>query len=313
MIPAFATARSSHPALLRVLLVALAWGFNWPMLKIALAEMAPLHFRTWCVLGGAAGLFAIAAAGRRPLAVPRGQWGRLVALTVFNVTAWNVLVAYGVTLMESGRASILGFTMPVWGVLLGRWFFGERLARRHVAALGLGLAGLFFLLGGELGAAGRSPLGTGLMLSAAALWAVGVVLMKRWGYLGMPATVFTAWQLLLGGLPIVLAVPFEAGGFSPLRLSAGAQLALLYSVAVAFVFSYWAWNRAVTALPVVVSSLSSLLVPLVGVFSGMLVLGERPAWTDFAALALITAAVATVIVPSRPPVPRRSESQPGRS
>ena len=74
---------------------------------------------------GAAGLFAIAAASGKPLAVPRGQWGRLAAVTLFNVTAWNVLVAYGVTLMESGRASILGFTMPVWGVLLGRWFFGS--------------------------------------------------------------------------------------------------------------------------------------------------------------------------------------------
>src|SRR5581483_2319612 len=181
----------SRSALALVLLVALAWGFNWPMLKIALGEMAPLHFRTWCVLGGAAGLFAIAAAGRRPLAVPAGQWGRLLAVTAFNVTAWNVLVAYGVTLMDSGRASILGFTMPVWGVLLGRWFFGERLAPRHVAALGLGIAGLGFLLGGELGVAGRSPLGASLMLAAAALWAVGVVLMKRWGWLGMPPTVFT--------------------------------------------------------------------------------------------------------------------------
>ena len=289
--------QSSRPALALVLLVAFAWGFNWPMLKIVLSEMAPLHFRTWCVLGGAVGLFAIAAAGRRPLAVPAGQWGRLLAVTVFNVTAWNVLVAYGVSLMESGRASILGFTMPVWGVLLGRWFFGEPLGARQIAALALGIAGLAFLLGGELTVAGRSPLGTALMLGAAALWAVGVVLIKRWGHLGMPATVFTAWQLLLGGLPIVLAVPLEDGSFSPLRLSAGAQLALAYNVAVAFVFSYWAWNRAVAALPVVVSSLSSLLVPLVGVFSGMLVLGEHPAWTDFAALALITSAVAAVLLP----------------
>jgi drug/metabolite transporter (DMT)-like permease len=292
------TVHSSRPALALVLLVALAWGVNWPMLKIVLAEMAPLHFRTWCVLGGAAGLFAIAAAGRRPLGVPRGQWGRLLAVTLFNVTAWNVLVAYGVTLMESGRAAILGFTMPVWGVLLGRWFFGAPLAARHVAALGFGMAGLAFLLGGELSIAGRSPLGTSLMLGAAALWAVGVVLMKRWGHLGMPATVFTAWQLLLGGVPIVLAVPFEEGSFSPLRLGTGALLALVYSIALAFVFSYWAWNRAVAELPVVVSSLSSLLVPVIGVFSGMLVLGERPAWTDFAALVLVTGAVATVLVPA---------------
>jgi len=299
MNPASTSLQSHRSALVLVLLVAFAWGFNWPMLKIVLAEMAPLHFRTWCVVGGAAGLFAIAAMGRYPLAVPRGQWGRLVAVTLFNVTAWNVLVAYGVTLMESGRASILGFTMPIWGVLLGRWFFGEALAARHVVALGLGIAGLAFLLGGELSVAGRSPLGTALMLAAAALWAVGVVLMKRWGHLGMPATVFTAWQLLLGGLPILAAVPFEEGSFSPLRLGPGALLALAYSVALAFVFSYWAWNRAVAELPVVVSSLSTLLVPLVGVFSGMLVLGEQPGWPEYASLAFVLGSLATVVVPQR--------------
>jgi drug/metabolite transporter (DMT)-like permease len=210
-----------------------------------------------------------------------------------------VLVAYGVSLMDSGRASILGFTMPVWGVLLGRWFFGEELTPRRFAGLALGAIGMIFLLGGELSAAGRSPVGSALMLAAAALWAVGVVLIKRWQQLGMSATVFTAWQLLLGGIPVFLAVPFESGQFSLLRLSTAPLLALIYNVAIAFIFCYWAWTRVVTTLPVLVSSLSTLIVPVVGVFSSMLVLGERPAWTDFTALALVIAAVATVLMPRR--------------
>ena len=289
--------RVSPSALVLLALLTFAWGVNWPMLKIVLSEMAPLHFRTWCLMGGAAGLFAIAAARRQRLGVPRGQWQRLILVTLFNVTAWNVLVAYGVSLMDSGRASILGFTMPVWGVLLGRWFFGEALTARRVLALALGMAGMAFLLGGELGAAGRSPLGAALMLAAAALWAVGVVLIKRWQQLGMSATVFTAWQLLLGGVPILLAVPFEDGSFSLAKLSAGPLFALAYNVGVAFIFSYWAWTRVVTTLPVVVSSLSTLVVPVVGVFSGMLILHEHPYWTDFAALGLVLTAVTTVLLP----------------
>jgi len=295
--PPSGTSRGS--ALVLLFALTFAWGFNWPMLKVVLAQMAPLHFRTWCLAGGAFGLFAIAAAHRQRLAVPPGQWGRLILITLFNVTAWNVLVAYGVSLMDSGRASILGFTMPVWGVLMGRWFFGEELTLRHAFGLALGAAGLAFLLGGELGAAGHSPLGAGLMLAAAALWAVGVVLIKRWQQLGMSATVFTAWQLLLGGIPVFLAVPFEEGSFSLLRLSLGPLLALTYNVAIAFIFSYWAWTRVVTTLPVLVSSLATLIVPVVGVFSGMLVLGERPSWTDFSALILVVAAVTAVLVPPR--------------
>ena len=40
--------------------------------------------------------------------------------------------------------------------------------------------------------------------------------------------------------------------------------------------AHWAWFTLARTLPVAVSSLSSLPVPVVGVFAGMIVLGERP-------------------------------------
>src|SRR3977135_3652371 len=102
-----------------VVLLALGWGFNWPVMKVVMAEMPPLHFRVLCLAAGAGGLFAIARANRLPIRVPPGAWPRLIAITLFNVAAWNVLAVYGITFMESGRAAILAYTFPVWGVLLG--------------------------------------------------------------------------------------------------------------------------------------------------------------------------------------------------
>ena len=63
-------------------------------------------------------------------------------------------------------------------------------------------------------------------------------------------------------------------------------------------FCYWAWFKIVTSVPVGVSSLSTLMIPVVGVFSGMLVLSEGPHWQDFAALGLVLLALATVMLPS---------------
>ena len=40
------------------------WGLNWPIMKIALAQMPVWSFRSMCVIGGAAGMFLIAWAGR---------------------------------------------------------------------------------------------------------------------------------------------------------------------------------------------------------------------------------------------------------
>src|SRR5512146_41123 len=107
--------------LLLLFLLTIGWGINWPIMKIALSEMPPLTFRALCALSGAAGLMLLARAGGQSLRVPQGQWPRLILLAALNIAAWNILIIYGLRLMPSGRAAILGFTMPLWGVLLSRW------------------------------------------------------------------------------------------------------------------------------------------------------------------------------------------------
>src|SRR6266700_1828108 len=130
-------------------LLALGWGSNWPVMKVVMTEMAPLHFRVLCLIAGAVGLFAIAQANRLPIRVPKGSWPRLVAIAAFNVAAWNVLAVYGVTFMESGRAAILAYTFPVWSVLLGVWFLREPLTGRPLADGGAAAHRIGDQLGGE--------------------------------------------------------------------------------------------------------------------------------------------------------------------
>ena len=181
-----------------VVLLALGWGFNWPVMKVVMTEMAPLHFRTICLGVGAAGLFAIAWANRLPMRVPSGAWGRLVAIAIFNMAGWNVLAVYGIPLMDSGRASILGYTFPVWAVLLGLIFLREPLTRRRMAGMALGFLAMLLLLGDEIHAVGRSPAGALLLIAAAISWAIGTIIMKRWP-VDMPTSSFSAWQLLIAG------------------------------------------------------------------------------------------------------------------
>ena len=52
-----------------------------------------------------------------------------------------------------------------------------------------------------------------------------------------------------------------------------------------------------TSVSVTVFSLSMLMIPVVGVFSGMLFLGERPGWAEFGALVLVLGSLLCVIVP----------------
>jgi drug/metabolite transporter (DMT)-like permease len=70
-------------------------------------------------------------------------------------------------------------------------------------------------------------------------------------------------------------------------------------VLVAFAFAYWAWIRLATSVTVSVFSLSMLAIPVVGVFSGIVFLGERPGWAEYAALALVLGSLASVLSPAR--------------
>jgi drug/metabolite transporter (DMT)-like permease len=269
----------------------LAWGFNWTAMKVALQGVPPWTFRTLCLGLGSAVLFAVLRSGGHRLAVPKGQWARLWLLAFFNITLWNVLVAFGLTMIPSGRAAILAYTMPVWAVPLSIWVLGEKLTRRKILGLVLGGAGLALLAGDVFASAG-----TAMALGAALSWAVGTVLQKRYP-MAMPNGAYTAWIMLLGGVPIFLcALLFD--DFGALReIGAWPALGVAYNVVVAFAFAHWAWIKIATSVPVAVFSISMLIIPVVGVLSGMLFLGERPKWSEYAALLLILSALATVIRP----------------
>jgi len=276
----------------------LAWGFNWTAMKLALAEVPPWTFRSLCLGLGSAVLFLVLRLSGQRIPWPRGQWARLWLLALLNITAWNMLVAFGLTMIASGRASILGYTMPVLAVPLSVWLLGERLTPPKALGLALCMAGLALLLGDAYKAIGAAPLGTLLVLGAAASWALGAVLQKKYP-VAMASGPYTAWLLLLGGLPIFAGALLLEHPATLAKIGGRAIFGTAYNVLIAFAFANWAWIKLATSVSVTVFSLSILIIPVVAVLSGVVFLGERPGTAEIAALALVLAALATVVVPSR--------------
>ena len=278
-------------------LLTLGWGLNWPMMKLVLADIPVWTFRGLCVASGTIGLFIIARAGRQQTRVPAGQWPRLAVTAIANVTMWNVLIGYGLTLLPSGRSAILAYTMPLWTVLLSRFVLDEKVTPRRILGVSLGMAGMVLLIVDEFAAMEAAPIGATLVLGAAFSWAVGTVLMRRYPT-DLPTTSFTAWQLLIGGVPIMVgALLLDWGEWRP--IGAGAAIGLGYNMLFVFIFCYWAWYKIATTVLPAIAALSTLMIPVVGLFSGMLILGERPHWQEYAALVLVIAALATVLVPPK--------------
>ena len=274
--------------------VSLFWGTNWVALKLSLVEIPVWQYRAVTSEISGAVLLLFARLGGHPLRVPRHTWGPLLLGALFNTTAWQILIAFGVKLIAASEAAILAYTMPIWSTILAALFLGERLTLRLLAALALAMAGIGVLLSPGVAQLGHSPLGVALTLGAALSWALGTFVQKRvvWP---IPVLAVAGWQLVLGGAPFVVVTL----AWEPIVMqnaSAVALWATVYTVALPLLFCQYAWLKVVSLFPASIASLGTVMVPIVGVLSGALVLGEAIGWREIAALLLVLASLVLVVL-----------------
>ena len=288
----------SRKDLVLLALLTLFWGLNWPVMKIGVRDFPPLTFRTISMLGGLAVIWLAARAQGASLAVPAGARMTVIRLAIPNMLIWHSMIIIGVKLLSSGRAAILGYTMPAWAVLSGLIFFGDRISRSALVGIALAMSGALLLLSSEFSRLSGQPVGTVLALIAAAGWGFGTVLMKR-TQLDMPTISLTFWMLSFTTVIMaMLALIFE---YPAIRMPHPIEwVAIIYNSAIIFGFAHVVWFRLARILPPVASSLSVMFIPVLGTFSGAWILGEVPHWQDYVAMLLILGAMSTVLFKPRP-------------
>ena len=218
-------------------------------------------------------------------------------LAFFNIAGWNGLVLFGVQQMPAGRSAILAYTMPIWATMIATVVLHEPLSRRKLFGLALGVSGMAVLIGDEIGVIRAGAARRADDPRRGDRWAIGTVLLRKWQP-PIAQNTLSGWMMLLGWLPLALLAPlFDPQPWSTelANLSARGWFAIVYNVFLAGTLAHWAWFTLARTLPVAVSSLSSLPVPVVGVFSGILLLGERPGPQEWLALALVVAALFIVL------------------
>jgi drug/metabolite transporter (DMT)-like permease len=286
--------RQSLANLLALLFLTLAWGGNWPVAKLGVSAMPPLWFRALGTAGGVLVLFCFARLRGISLVVPTGRRLRLVALALPNMVLWYALVSIALVTVPAGRAAILGFTMPAWVALFGLLGFGERPDRLSLASVGLSLLATALLVGGTTIISGQS-LAIGLIVLAAMSWAVGTILLRRWP-IDVDTTALTLWMLLTTALALFFLSALLERAHWVLPDRAG-WCAIAYNALVVVGFGNIAWFALARRLPPVLSGLSTMMIPVVGVFSSILMMGEVPGASDWVALALVAAALFLSVVP----------------
>lgn len=287
----------SRQQLVLLVLLTLAWGVNWPIMKIGVADYPPLTFRALSIWLGIPVLGLAMVLMKVPFFVPRDKYRELFWLAFSNMFVWHGLIILAVKNLSSGRAAILGYTMPIFSALIGAWFFGNQLQRRSWLGVAAAALGVSLLLWHELTNLSGRPVGVLCALAAAATWAVGTQKLRN---TTMPVATLTIsfWMTVMTAVVMTgLSATFEMPQWK--APSAVSWASILYNAIIIFGFAHAAWFFLARSLPPVASTLSVMMIPILGVFSGALGLGEVLHWQDWAAVALMVVAIASVLAPGR--------------
>ncbi len=266
-------------------------------MKIGVTGFPPLTFHTLCMWLGTPILAVVLVVQRVPFRIERAHWRELLLLATFNMFFWHGLIIVAVQSLSSGRAAILGYTMPMFSAVLGGLVFGERLSKRAWGGVAAATLGVVLLLWHELSNLSGKPVGVLLALGAASTWALGTQLLRR-TKMPVPTLTISFWMAFLTtGVMTVLALLLERDQWhAPSEATWGA---IVFNAVLVFGFAQAAWFYLARSLPPVASTLSVMLIPVLGVFSGAVGLGEVLHWQDWAAVLLMMVSIAAVLWPKR--------------
>lgn len=286
------------------LVVVVVWGVNFVVMKFALRDFTPFQ------LGAARYVFAVLPLLLfvRPPAIP---WKWLALYGLFQgVGQFGILFLALKVGMTAALASVLLQTQVFFTALFGFVLLHERASRplqagMVLAALGLACFALNYLApaGAGIGAA-TTLAGFVLTLGAAAMWAMSNIVARhvQQGGAAYAPMAFVVWSSVFAILPFVLLSWLfdpEATRWQWTQARASSWLAVAYLGWVATILGYSLWTGLLKRHPANRVAPFSLGVPVVGLTTGMLVLGEAITPWQWAGITLVAAALICVLSGSR--------------
>jgi drug/metabolite transporter (DMT)-like permease len=282
-------------ALLTLLALGATWGTSFLFIKVIVEETSALEVAQGRLFFGALAIGAVMAMRRTRLRWPPSLWLQVAVWALVSLVAPFTLIAWAEEHIDSGTASVLNSTMPLFTTLFAAIFLmEEQLTPVRGAGLVVGFLGVIVLTGGDIyDFSDSSVLGQLAVVGAAACYGAGAVYARGLLKQAEPLELSGA-QLVLGA---VLALPIMLGvrGTPDYSLSVEAWLSLLALGVLGTGIAIVAYLWLVDNVGSVRSSLVTYIIPIVGLSLGWAVLDESIGVNTILGCALIIAGVAAVM------------------
>lgn len=279
-------------------LVYVFWGSTYLAIGITDSERLPPNVMCAMrfLIAGPLMLAACSLFGRR-VRVSSSEAKRLAIIGCLLLLGGNGGLAWAEQFVPTGFAALIVAITPIWFLVLEVFVFrGDRLSRRGLIGLALGIAGIGILFWPKfehrdtLGI--MQVIGATTLLFASLSWAIGSVLSRKW-QMKTDALTATGWEMLFAGLGHVV-VAWTAGQFHHAVFTHRALWATLYLVVFGSWIGYSAYIWLLKHVPTPKVATYAYVNPIVAVFLGWLVLDERFDTYMLAGTVVIVAGVALV-------------------
>ncbi len=275
-------------------ILAAIWGYNWVVMKVALAYAGPFTFGALRMGLGVAALALGLLALRRSLRLT--AFGPVAVLGLLQTTGFIAFSNLAVASGGAGKTAVLVYTMPFWALLLAWPFLQERPRGLQWFAAGAGIAGLLCVLYPlDLGHALTGKL---YAVAGGLSWGASVVYAKRLrARIDFELGALTLWQMLFGTIPLVL---FALLAREPApRWTLAFDVALLYNVLLGTALGWILWLYVIGKLPAGVAGVASLASPVIGVLAAWAQLHEVPNANELLGIVCIVAALGALVLQGR--------------
>jgi len=279
--------------LLSALLVVIIWGTNFVAMKVGLRSLTPFQ------MGAARYVFAILPLilfVKPPKLAPKWviAYGLSQGVGQFGFLFLSLKVG-----MSASLASVILQTQVFFTAIFGFMLLKERTSRALLAGLALAAVGLGCFAASSLQSVSASditPAGFALCLTGAAMWAVSNIVVRSAQKTspGFDVISFIVW---CGAVPIIPFVLLSLAFDDPATRWQWTDAPLAAWISVAYIgwmstiVGYAMWTRLLKRHPVNRVAPFSLGVPVVGITSGMVALGDVISGWQWAGIALIVAAL----------------------
>ncbi|ROS03913.1 O-acetylserine/cysteine exporter [Raoultella terrigena] len=274
---------------LLALLVVVVWGLNFVVIKLGLHNMPPLMLAGLRFLLVAFPALLFVARPKIPLHLLLG-YGLTISFGQFAFLFCAISLG-----MPAGLASLVLQAQAFFTIILGVFTFGERLRGKQLAGIALAIFGVLVLVEASLGAQHVPVVGFMLTLAAALSWACGNIFNKKIMSRQEKPQIMSlvVWSALIPVLPFMLASYLLDGPqkmvASLVQIDLLTVLSLLYLAFIATIVGYGIWGSLLGRYETWRVAPLSLLVPVVGMASAALLLGETLSGLQLTGAVLIMA------------------------